>query len=750
MKNLILLLLFPCYLQAQTIAEKKASFETGCYLDPHLEYDLEETNLLLKELREHQLSLQHQAYDLFQREGSQDALNQLIYEIQETKKEIEEIKNSWKKKTNNRKQEPYCLLHAPEMSLAEFIMEFVGDDAIFIIPPEIESMRIHVCSNFPLPKEGVHECLETILAQYGIGIRKLSPYLSELFLTVTEPSGLDAILDDPQKLAALPPANRVCLILKEQDPKTALAFLRKFSNPQVTQVQLLAGHIFLISRVDALQELLKLLSFIQTKNTKQDLELISLNKIDPSEMTTILKMAFQEEGYGEDGLNLKVYPLQSLPQSLVLAGSKEEIKRAKMLIEDLEINIEDHEKNILYWYSVKHSDPEELANILSKIYQLLVESEITEEKIDATIAEVKAPTTVPSVYSTPIQASSSLRKKRNSSSYGNFVVDEKTGTIMMVVKQELLGELKKLLERLDVPKKMVQIEVLFFEKRMENQSQCGLNLLRIGSAIASNTNCASALVKDGILNFFFSNKKSSNFPSCDLAYQFLLAQDDVQINASPSVITMNQTQASIDIVEEMSIDRGADEKKNSIFDRAQYGINLKITPTINLEDQLNDEGKAFITLDTKINFDTTGNSNSDRPKVLRRQIQNLVRIADGETVILGGLRRKNQSEKKDSVPFLGEIPGLGKLFSMTGKSDSTTEMFIFITPKIIFDPIEDSRKLTLESLKKRPGDLPEFLAALDSSKENTKRKLFAQSLNALFDKMPNENKQIRGEYDGKE
>lgn len=748
MKSWILLLFCPFYLQAQTIAEKKASFDTGCFLDPNLEYDLEETNLLLKELRDHQKYLYHQAYALFQENTSPELFEQITREIQETKKEIEELKSNWKKKSNNRKQEPYVLLHAPEMSLAEFIMEFVGDEAIFIIPPEIESMRLHVCSNFPLPKEGVEECLEAILAQYGIGIRKLSPYLSELFLTMTSRSGLDAILDDPQKLATLPPENRVCLILKEHDPKTALAFLRKFSNPQLTQVQLLGGHIFLISKVDALQELLKLLSFIQTKNTKQDLELISLSKIDPVEMTTILKMAFQDEIYGEDELNLKIYPLQSLPQTLVLAGSKEEIKRAKTIIEDLEIHIEDPEKNTLYWYNVKHSDPEELANVLSKIYQLLVASEVTSEKIDATIAEANAPTPRPAVYSQQVHANSLPAKQHHSTNFGNFVVDSKTSTIMMVVKQELLGEIKKLLEKLDVPKKMVQIEVLFFEKRIENQSKCGLNLLHIGSAIASSSG-PSAIVKDGILNFFFSHGKSSNFPTCDLAFQFLLAQDDVQINASPSVITLNQTQASIDIVEEMSIDRGADDKKSSIFERAQYGINLKITPTINLEEQ-NDEGKAFITLDTKINFDTTNNSNSERPKVLRRQIQNLVRIADGETVILGGLRRKNQSEKKDSVPFLGEIPGLGKLFSMTGKNESTTEMFIFITPKIIFDPIEDNRKLTMESLKKRAGDLPEFLAAIDISKEKNKQKLFAQSLNALFDKMPNENRKIKGEYDGKE
>ncbi len=82
-----------------------------------------------------------------------------------------------------------------------------------------------------------------------------------------------------------------------------------------------------------------------------------------------------------------------------------------------------------------------------------------------------------------------------------------------------------------------------------------------------------------------------------------------------------------------------------------------------------------------------------------------MRIADGQTVILGGLRRKSTQDTKDSIPFLGEIPGIGKLFSSTEITDNSTEMFIFITPKIIADPIEDAERLKMEELKKRPGDV---------------------------------------------
>jgi Flp pilus assembly secretin CpaC len=91
----------------------------------------------------------------------------------------------------------------------------------------------------------------------------------------------------------------------------------------------------------------------------------------------------------------------------------------------------------------------------------------------------------------------------------------------------------------------------------------------------------------------------------------------------------------------------------------------------------------------------------ERPPVTRRHIENEVRVADGETVILGGLRRKVKEDFQDKIPFLGDIPGFGKLFGSTKVADSATEMFIFITPKIIKDPVEDIKKVREEELKKR-------------------------------------------------
>jgi len=335
----------------------------------------------------------------------------------------------------------------------------------------------------------------------------------------------------------------------------------------------------------------------------------------------------------------------------------------------------------------------------------------------------------------------------------NFIVDAKTGAIIMVVEAEALPKIKELLKKLDVPKKMIQIEVLLFEKKVSNSNNFGLNLLRLGTEakeiVKTGIKWSLNSVGAGILDFLISRNKGSGIPGYDLAYQFMLGQEDVQINASPSVTTMNQTPATIAIVEEVSIDSGADEKKNRIYKRAQYGITIQITPTINMDDH-SCEADGFVTLETDITFDTPKKSQNDRPDVTRRHIKNHVRIADGQTVIIGGLRRKATQDNKESIPFLGEIPGLGKLFSHTTMSDDSTEMFVFITPKIIADPIEDVERIKREEMRRRPGDIPQFLHELAAAQEKEKRRLFEGSLSILFGRQsPNSLPERAGEYDGR-
>ena len=211
------------------------------------------------------------------------------------------------------------------------------------------------------------------------------------------------------------------------------------------------------------------------------------------------------------------------------------------------------------------------------------------------------------------------------------------------------------------------------------------------------------------------------------------------LNATPSVTTINQTPATISLVEEISINNGAapiNNNQNITFEnsytRAQFGITLVMKPTIHDPDPEQGVEDTLITLDTNVTFDTPLSDRDDRPVINRRHIENQVRVVDGQTVILGGLRRKSQDSISTKIPFLGEIPGIAKLFGSTKMNDQMTETFVFITPKVIHDVKQDLERYRNELLSKRPGDLPEFCDRLFEAETKQKQKLFAQSFNLFF------------------
>ncbi|MCB1082105.1 MAG: type II secretion system protein GspD, partial [Chlamydiia bacterium] len=287
---------------------------------------------------------------------------------------------------------------------------------------------------------------------------------------------------------------------------------------------------------------------------------------------------------------------------------------------------------------------------------------------------------------------------------------------------------------------------LLFEKRIKNHNNFGLNILRLGSAAENRHETGlkymteSKIEKQGIVDFFIFRRKPNSFiPAFDIAYNFLMSQEDVRINAAPSVTTLNQTPAQISLVEEISINNGAapmDSNKGIVYKesyaRAQYGTTIVITPTIHDPEHSEDE-KHFVTLETNITFDTIKkNVQNDRPSVSRRHVENHVRVVDGETVILGGLREKTAEDTSSRLPFIGELPGIGKFFGDSKMTDEKTEMFFFITPRIIFDAKGELEMLRHEQLMKRPGDLPEFLERVQEAKRKHKTRLFDNSLKLLF------------------
>jgi general secretion pathway protein D len=98
---------------------------------------------------------------------------------------------------------------------------------------------------------------------------------------------------------------------------------------------------------------------------------------------------------------------------------------------------------------------------------------------------------------------------------------------------------------------------------------------------------------------------------------------------------------------------------------------------------------------------STTTSNIDAPTIQNRQIESVVAINSGETIVLGGLMQDQQSNGETGVPGFRRIPGLGRLFGRKVDEFSRTELLVLITPRVVRN-MEDARQVTDEFRRKLP------------------------------------------------
>ena len=762
--NLWLLSLGLVFYPIGSVALQEGSFEGK--KEEGLEGVLVDVNKELSSLRAELASCYTDIAVLHEKKAPEAEYQNLLDQVRGFKNSIQTLENNWRESAigeAKKEEDGYALWDQEETTLGQLVMEYGSLDFLYIVPPEMAGVKLNMHSQLPIPRESWTEVLEVILAHNGIGTKKINSYTKQLYLLKQDPSFIQTIASSPKDLLLVSSQTRLFYLFSPppEQAKIAFQFFERFADAKQTFVHQVGTKIAIVSSKEEIEKLLHLHRTVWQDATGKISKVVSVTKMPVKEMEKILVSFFGDaieknrppfNKVEQEGLI--VFPMGH-GNSLVLIGQEEIVDRAEKIVQDTEEQLQNPAEMTVHLYTCRHSDPTDLSKILEKVYSaLLVSSLDAKESVDFSYNQQGMPFRTPDGYAPgapmpvappPLKTGSSIQGEVESGA-DHFIPDPKTGNLLMVVRKDVLVRIKGLLKQLDIPKKMVQIEVLLFERILNNNDSFGLNLLRVGSKKSggSSVNYTSLFSPSGkgVFEYMFDRDKSDGTPILDFAYNFLMTQENIQFHAAPSVITVNQTPATINIVQEISINNGAapiDTNKGVAFEqsftRAQYGINIILTPTIHAPEPCEDpskELKGAVTLQTDIAFDTPRHSLDSRPLVDRRHIQNEVRVVDGETVIIGGLRKKAVQDNEEKIPFLGEIPGLGKLFGSTQLTDINTEMFFFITPRIIPDPQETLEKMRTEELKKRPGDIPEFLQRVIEAQDKESKKFFEQSLKLFF------------------
>ncbi len=179
------------------------------------------------------------------------------------------------------------------------------------------------------------------------------------------------------------------------------------------------------------------------------------------------------------------------------------------------------------------------------------------------------------------------------------------------------------------------------------------------------------------------------------ALQLLRTQTDTKSLARPRILTLNNETAEIRITTDEAIgiqtQTGASEgvtTQSLEAERVETGVSLKVTPQVNLLSDMVTLAVAPKVIEARTGASFQGQSFKDPEE---RGTQSILRVFDGETVIIGGLIRNDGENIRTKVPFLGDIPVIGAAFRHKNDDITQRELVIFLTPHIV--PYEERAEL---------------------------------------------------------
>jgi type IV pilus assembly protein PilQ len=146
----------------------------------------------------------------------------------------------------------------------------------------------------------------------------------------------------------------------------------------------------------------------------------------------------------------------------------------------------------------------------------------------------------------------------------------------------------------------------------------------------------------------------------------------IKIISSPKVATLNHKPAKISQGQQIPY-QNTTSTSGAVTAFVAATLSLEVTPHINAN------GTIMMKIDAKNDAPGTGNP----PPINTKQATTEMLLRDGETTVIGGIFVDNDIEGDDGVPFLMDIPYLGKLFKSSSKTKIKTELLIFITPRIL-------------------------------------------------------------------
>jgi type IV pilus assembly protein PilQ len=299
------------------------------------------------------------------------------------------------------------------------------------------------------------------------------------------------------------------------------------------------------------------------------------------------------------------------------------------------------------------------------------------------------------------------------SARGTAVVDERTNTLLMKDSGDNLDKIREAIVLLDVPVRQVLIEARIVIANTSVGEKLGIrwgggggktesdgSFVKFGATQTTLSETNQILIDRSngddpgqisfpdayVVDLGVSDVGASSLAVGISTFDYLLdlelsaveTDGNAEIVSQPRVITADGQTASIQSGTEIPYQEASSSGATSISFKSAV-LRLEVTPQITPDDR--------IIMDLKINQDSIGEVTAAGPTIDTNALETQVLVENGETIVLGGIFRSEETFATTKTPFFGDIPLLGVLFRRTEHSESKAELLIFITPRLVKDTL---------------------------------------------------------------
>ncbi len=376
--------------------------------------------------------------------------------------------------------------------------------------------------------------------------------------------------------------------------------------------------------------------------------------------------------------------------SIIAIGDIQSLTRIRDLVEKLDVPAPAGAGKIHVYY-LQNADADEMAKVLAGI----------------PLEPVRAG---PGKSQQPVPPRANVRRSEIS-----IIADTSTNALVITATPEEFATLRAVIEKLDIPREQVLVEVLIAEVTFRKTMELGVEW-RVASDFDGT---AAGFVGSGFGGFdnmsvSFPTLPSGlvvgaigetitfgdlEFPNLGALIRALKTDTEVNILSTPTIVTSDNKEAEIVVGQTVPFQTSQKFDANNqpvyTFDYRDVGLTLRITPQINSNGFV--KLQIFSELQTLV-AETLGTQEL-APTTLKRKTSTTVVVKNGYTVVIGGMIRDDKTKTVNRVPLLGSIPLIGALFRSESTRSEKTNLLIFLTPRVIINQ-QQMKEATRDSAEK--------------------------------------------------